>query len=328
MKKFTIIIGLSIIIPIILLIGVYVWTDPFKTLKPFSLHYFDDTNRDYLSSELYLRNNPIYHYDSFIFGSSRAGGLNSYQWKQQLPDSAKQFVFQGWSETITGIKLKLEYIDEHGEKINNALILLDVPGSFSEPQEPTKVLSIKHYKFSKQPFFLYQLHLFSGFIKPSFIYKSIIDRNVDRYEWIGFDTISNDWESTNRYRFSECPPKDSLKKCTKRTLDVFFKQISQIDSQKISKPIISKDKETILNKIKLILDKNNTTYKIVISPGYYLTNPAINPMDLNILYNIFGESNVYNYSGDNNLTHDYNNFSDPNHFGLHVGWHIIEALKK
>ena len=326
MKKFLITLGLSFLIPIIVLVSLYIWTDPFRTLKPFSLHYYDVTNRDYLSSELYLKNNPTYHYDSFIFGSSRACGLNSYHWKQYLPDSARQFVFQGWAETITGIKQKLEYIDEQGEKINNALILLDLPSSFSEQQEPTKVLSIKHYKFSKQPFLLFQFRLFNGFVKPSFISQSIRDRNLDRYEWIGFDTISNDWESTNRYKFNECPSKDSLKNCTEWTREVFFKQISQIEFQQISKPLITKDKELILQKIKLIMDKHNTNYSIIISPGYYLTNPIINPADLNILYNTFGESNVYNYSDYNYLTSDYNNFSDPRHFGLYVGWHIIEDI--
>ena len=38
----------------LLLAVIYLVTDPYKTLRPFSLEYFDSTNRDYLSSELFL----------------------------------------------------------------------------------------------------------------------------------------------------------------------------------------------------------------------------------------------------------------------------------
>lgn len=326
MKKFLITISVTILTPMLFLLGIYIWTDPFRTLKPFSLHYFDSTNRDYLSSELYLMNNPKYHYNSFIFGSSRAGGLNSYKWKQYLPAYSHQFVFQAWSETITGIYQKMKYIDEHGDSIKNAFILLDIPSSFADPQEPSEVLSIKHFKFSGQPYFIYQSKLFFGFIKPSFIIQSIRNRNIDPFNSISFDTISNDWEADNRYNYTECPPKDSLRKCTSRTIETFLKEASRSDTTKISKPVIDDNKIAILKRIKSILDKQQTNYIVVVSPGYYLTQPAINPADLEKLQNVFGYNNVFNYSGDNYLTRDYNNFSDPTHFGLYVGWQMMEEI--
>ena len=78
MKRFLIKILLFVCIPILVLVAVYLITDPFKTLHPFSFQCFDDTNRDYFSSELFLRNNPVYHYNSFIFGSSRCCGFNTF----------------------------------------------------------------------------------------------------------------------------------------------------------------------------------------------------------------------------------------------------------
>lgn len=328
MKKFLIKILCSFGIPFITLLGIYIWTDPFRTLKAFSLHYYDSTNRDYISSELYLKNNPKLHYNSFIFGSSRAGGINSYKWKEYLSNDSRQFVFQGWSETITGIKQKLEYIDNHGDSIQNAMILIDIPGSFANQQEPDNVLSIKHYKFSGQPFLLFQAKLFAGFVKPTFIIKSIKNKNNDSFPYIGFDTISNDWYANNHNNYTECPKKDSLKNCTQRTKEVFLKTISKQDTTLISKPIIDNNKEKILRDIKFILTKQHTSYVIVITPGFYLTQPQINQTDLRKLQEIFGKDNVYDYSGQNYLSIDYNNFSDPSHFGLYVGWHILEDIYK
>lgn len=36
----------------------------------------------------------------------------------------------------------------------------------------------------------------------------------------------------------------------------------------------------------------------------------------------------YNYSEDNKLLKDYNNFSDPNRFGLRVGYLILQDIYK
>ena len=52
----------------------------------------------------------------------------------------------------------------------------------------------------------------------------------------------------------------------------------------------------------------------------------INAKDLEILQDIFGQDKVFDYSGKNDITTDCYNFSDPNHFGLSVGWQIIEDL--
>lgn len=96
MRRFIVRISLFIVSPLALLLIIYLVTDPYRTLRPFSLDYFDDTNRDYLSSELFLMNYPSQHYDSYIFGSSRASGFNTYHWLKYLPEGSNQFLFQGW----------------------------------------------------------------------------------------------------------------------------------------------------------------------------------------------------------------------------------------
>lgn len=92
MKKFLLVISLTLGLPILLLMAVYVWTDPFCSLRDFDINNVDATNREYLSTELFLRNKDNYTYDSFVFASSRGGGINTYTWKMYLPEGDRKSV--------------------------------------------------------------------------------------------------------------------------------------------------------------------------------------------------------------------------------------------
>lgn len=98
-----------------------------------------------------------------------------------------------------------------------------------------------------------------------------------------------------------------------------FKERPKIE--KMIPKVISVDKRIILDKIASVLKAKNTNYKIVITPTY--NQLLIYKEDFKILQQIFGEENVYNYSGKNELTKDKYNFMDINHFDLNVGNKII-----
>ena len=313
-----------------LLGGLYVLTDPYKTLHPFSLEYYDDTNRDYLSSELWLENFPSEHYDSYIFGSSRACGLNSYHWLKYLPKGSRQFLFQGWGETITGMEQKIAYIDRQGLPIRNVLLLIDYPGAFVEKQVQLNVLDIKHPTFAGRPKWMHECILFWWFIqKPSQWARALKQSIHPEKPFVCFDPVSNDWDAENRYRDLSAPPqKDSLKNCSDIAKKTFLKENQGKTDKDLStsEPIINDNLRKRLVHIRNIFEKSGTDYRIIISPGYCYSDPKINPDDLEMINNIFGTENVYDFSGKNCLTEDYNNYSDPGHFGLWVGWHIIEEI--
>lgn len=328
MNRFLILVLSFFAIPLILLGVVYVVTDPYRTLRPFSLDYFDDTNRDYLSSELWLMNYPKLKYDSYIFGSSRGCGINTYHWLSYLPEGSKQFLFQAWGETLTGIEQKINYLDKNGCNIRNVILLIDYPGSFIEKQFPTEALSIKHPLFSGQRKLVHEVILFWNFIqKPSQWLRAF--EQMNEHPVIGFDTESNDWDRENKYRELAMPPaKDSLKNCSELLRNVFLHKYSntRVVDLPTCKPCIKEHFEKQLRRIKAVFDRHNTNYRIVITPGYCYSDPKVNEVDLEILCQVFGKENVYDFSGKNFLTEDYNNYSDPGHFGLWVGWHMIETI--
>ena len=317
-------------VPLLILIAVYLLTDPYKTLKPFSLTYFSNTNRDYLSSELFVYNYSEQQYNSYIFGSSRGCGINTYHWLVFLPDGAHQYLFQAWSETITGIDQKLTYINDHHYPIDNALVLIDIPGSFSNPQLPHQAISIKDPRFSKQPKWLYQVILFYDFIqKPSEWWFAIRNKLNHKLPEVGFDPISNDWVANNKEKDISCPPKkDSLNNLSRKAKAAFLQDY--VNNPTISLPesvsIINEHVLGVMNHIKSIFEGNDTEFKIIVTPGYGYKYPAISDSDLRLLQTTFGEDNVYDFSGRMDITLDPNNFSDPNHFGQNIGWQILEEV--
>ena len=319
---------LFVLMPLLLLAGLYFLTDPYKTLKPFSLDYFDDANRDYMSSELFLMNYRTYKYDSYVFGSSRGCGINTYHWAKYLPEGSKQFLFQAWGETITGIDQKISFLDEQGYEINNALILIDIPGSFAKKQEPTEAISIKDPNISHRPKWLFQSILFYDFVqKPSQWFKALRGLISPEPSSIEFDTITNDWDAENKFRVLSAPPvKDSLRGMSANARLAFLKSIESIDTVVESEPLINESTIKSLSHIKEVFVNKHTKYKIIVTPGYCYSFPQISSVDVSTLKFIFGPENVYDYSGENEWTLDYNNFVDPNHFGLFVGWHIIEDI--
>lgn len=332
MKKFLITILLFFVIPLLLLVGVYVITDPYRTLRKFSLEYFDDTNRDYLSTELWLMNYPEQKYDSYIFGSSRGSGFNTYHWLKHLPEGSHQFLFQAWTESLTGIEQKISYIDKQGYPLKNAIVLIDYPGTFRKNQMPTEALYLKHPLFSGQPKIVHEAILFYDFMqKPSQWIRAI--KIMGEKPVVGFDPITNDWEwnGENKSRDVSVPPmKDSLNFCSEATRTAFIKKHEGMTDKDLptSKSVINEQYRHQLANIAEIFKRQGTDYRIVIAPGYCYDDPKINAVDLETLQQVFGADRVYDFSGKNYITEDYNNYSDPIHFGLWAGWHVIEDIYK
>lgn len=328
MKRFIIAILLFVAIPFVLLVGIYVWTDPFRCVHPFDINDVDATNREYLSTELFLRNYPTYHYNSFIFASSRGGGLNTYQWKQYLPEGAQPFLFQAWAETLTGIEMKIEYLSKQNIPINNALVLLDIPSSFAYEQLPTAALTKKHFIFTGQSRFAYNMDQFTNFIQKPSLWMACVNSKLHGV-CIPFtsDTITNDYIQTNYLHYSELPEQDSLKQCSKKTRRNVLKAYEEKHLQ-VTPPLITEQFAQQLRNIRNIFERHQTNYQIVLSPAYCYLYPAVSPDDKALLELIFGEDRVHDYTGYNEFTNDYNNFSDPNHFGLRVGYLLLEDIYK
>lgn len=329
MKKFVIVITLTLGVPILIILCLFLCTDPFRTLHEFDINDVDATNREYLSTELFLRNYTNYSYDSFVFASSRGGGINTYTWKTYIGEDTQPYLFQSWSETLTGVQLKINYLHENKIPIRNALLLIDIPGTFSKKQLPYESLSLKHYKFTDMPKWVYNcVHLFNFIQSPTLWIQSVKKTLRHQQYCFSSDTITNDYKVENYLYFATIPPQDSLKYCSDMTRQTFLAKITNksVEDAQMSSPLINAKFKEQLRDIKSIFDLNCTDYHILITPRFCYTSEYINCQDLEILYDIFGSNRVHDYSAPNELNMDYNNFSDPAHFDLHTGFIILKEI--
>lgn len=328
MKRFLIHIGVFFGLPIIAIAALYFITDPYRLFSTFTPYNYDVRviNRDQVSTDFFLYLNAKNNYNSFIFGSSRANGINSYHWRHYLPADARQFLFQGYGQTISGIEEKVLFLEKNGNQIENALILIDIPGSFAEDQYPTNPVMIRDYRTSVQNKYLYHFLRFASFARKPSEWKAAL---IGLPSIVTIDTFSNEFGFEKRDRDISIQPKmDYLDACSEEVRMSLLKELQKTDTctPNISEPLINENMVKKLRTIKAFFDRHGTNYRIIITPTIYPLYPSINPYDLKTLEEIFGEENVCDYSGKNHITTDWRYFSDPLHFGECAGWKIIEDI--
>lgn len=328
MKRFLIHIGLFVLIPFIAILGLYCITDPYRIIQPFSPYRYDSRaiNRDQLSTDFFLYYNQKNHYNSFILGSSRANGINSYHWRKYLPPDARQFLFQGYGQNISGVEEKLRFLEKNGNKIENALILIDIPGSFADNQNTIDPTMIRDYRISGQNKFVYHFWRFFAFLRKPSEWTSAF---IEYPPTATIDTFSNEFGLGNdTVDFSIPPQKECLNSCSEAVRENCIREIMNAKNVEVypCDKLINNIMYKKIQSIKQVLARNNTNYEILISPEPIPVNPIINPEDLKTLEEIFGKEKVHNYCSENKITTDYCFFSDPHHFGKSAGWIMIEEI--
>ncbi len=314
-------------IPLLILLAGYIYFDPFKVLGHYS-SYSNPTvtpNRDYISTEMFIRNNPAYHYNSFVFGSSRTLAFKPAEWIQYLPADARPFMFDAFGENVYGIYTKLRYLDSMQVPVKNAIILLCRNISFKKRPSSRLHLFIKdprtsdetktsfHLTFFKaylNPIFLYQFYAYKLFGRKPFIPGYIEDRRMD------FDTITNAMSFNNLEKEAAENPAVYYGRQQKE----FYKRSGETTS---AMQQITGDQLIWLKGIKQILEKQHSNYKIVLSPLY--EQVKFNDADMLLLRQLFG-NNVYDFSGKNQFTDAITNYYESRHFRPKVGDAILKII--
>ena len=80
----------------------------------------------------------------------------------------------------------------------------------------------------------------------------------------------------------------------------------------------------MLTEISRLLHLHHTQYKVVISPLY--DQIKFNPSDLQVLQEIFGRQNVYDFSGSNAITSDYHNYYEESHFRPVIAQRLMDSI--
>jgi hypothetical protein len=313
-----------------IVIAIYFINDPFKVLYHYDSYYPTDgiqyvgLNNEFTAVETFLNQYPKYKYDSYIFGSSRALLFHTAEWHRHVPDG-KCFQFAVGNESLFGVERKFHLIDSEGAIIKNALIIFDYPLYSVTRDNP---LFPKHTLLSGKSKIGFQINTFKGFFDAKFLVayiqllithkaKSTIFVEALNNSVIHYDLVSND---------VSYPKLDPGINADTGAFYGLRKEIFGVRSPiQLYTPHILKDSQIVLmNKIKQVLDKDKTSYKIVISPLY--DQLKIDTADMRILCSIFGRQNIYDYSGINNITASKYNYYESAHFRTFVANRIMDSI--
>jgi len=318
--------------PVFLLIVFYVVSDPFKVIRSYQQYYrsggpnYVFLNKDYVSTETFIRNYPRYKYDSFIFGNSRSIFYLVEDWRLHI-NSDRCFHFDASGESLYGIVRKFEFLRKRGVIIKNALIIMDAQ-LLSETTNSSGHLFIKHPALSGQSRWAFQRYFFQAFISKGFFVsyaalkfsprnKPHIDPDVMETRPIDYDSMKN--EITFSY----------YENMIARNPDEYYRpRINQFKKRDplpaVSPPMIGNNQRELLMEISEILRRDEADYRLVISPLYDQIN--LNPSDELYLCELFGRDKVFNFSGINEITKDYTNYYDYSHYRPHVTRTIMKII--
>lgn len=324
---------LKFFVPILAVLITYAWLDPFKVIWHYD-SFYDANNtisvpldKDYVSTANYDNHYRNEHYDSFIFGNSRSIFYETGTWSRYISIGSKPYHFDASSETLYGISKKIEYISGKGEKINNALLIVDdvllsggkpLDGhlfAVSPQLEGYATLPDFHLQFLRT-FLSYKFlpgyieHTITGQVKP-YMKKAALTEEPFLYN-----------KQTNEMRHTTAESEiASGTFYTAEKMKVFYKRKT---SQHYSKAVIGKSQQQMLREIAQIFKKQGTKYKIVINPLY--DQVKLNKEDLAYLQRLFGNENVHDFSGINIITKDYTNYYESSHYRPHVATAIMAEI--
>jgi hypothetical protein len=309
--------------PLLLILLLYITLDPFKVIRKYDVYLSDYVmiHRGVISTKVYLKNRQSEHFNSFIFGSSRSCAHTSKEWGKYLSKSSKPYSYGSWNENIQGIYGKIKLIDSFKDSINNAFIVID-DKTFSA--ETKSYIKMDHYLISGESklnfhFFYFTKYFDIRMLMASVDYPLFHKRRNYMYDFQGMkpgdlDPVNNDW-----YRDIVREP-DSI--YYKGIMGRFYKRPAE---QNYMPERIMPDDLKMLNEIKEIFKKHNTRYTIVMAPLY--DQLKMNPKDFSRLADIFGKENIYDYSGINDITNNYTNYtSGVLHYRYEVGDRIFKEI--
>ena len=325
----------ELFVPILLLVGLYVITDPYKMIYHYDSYYnasgpsYVGLDNDYVSTTNFDNHNHEFHYNSFIFGNSRSRYYMVNDWRQHLDSSAMCYRFDASNETLLGVYRKLKYASRHAE-IKNCLLVFDasILATVNNPVG-SHLFTPAPQTTEERDWLSFQLAGFKTFCNPKFIlaYMDLkLFGQIRGYmkRWNTFNLDSKDYD----YRHNEITYPDRELQIDdgtyydERKMKDWFNQRPQSPYEGMD--CIGEEQKHLLHGIDSIFTQHNTNYKIIISPCFDQVELSIN--DRLILESIFGAKSVFDFSGKNEFTEDYHNYYDCNHYRPCIAKAVLDSI--
>ncbi|SMO92605.1 hypothetical protein SAMN06265379_11616 [Saccharicrinis carchari] len=311
----------------------YIAFDPFKVLYDYE-SFFDTNakasvapNKDYASTTTFIKNSKKINYNSFIFGNSRSIFYQISEWKKHIGEDAICYHFDASGESLWALNKKVEFINKKENNIKNMLLVLDYATLTNVKPKSAHSYIISPALVNNSNIIEFHIAFFTAFLTPNFTYAYLdykISNKMKPYIKKVLDDRQKNYDNkTNELRFDYFENLISKGKYyTPERLSVFYDRDTTI--QKFSEECIKENQKIILKNIYSITQKHNSKIKIIISPLY--DQIKINKDDLKYLRALFGEENVFDFSGINRFTNNYKNYYEASHYRPHIAREIMRII--
>lgn len=318
-------------------IVLYLWIDPFKAVWHYDSYYPHHVcgtpriNTGMIAVENFNNRFDSVGYNSFVLGNSRAFYYRLEHWRKYLPEDAVPYHLEAADESLVAVERKLAYIDRRGAQIHDVMIVLD-----RRLLEQSEAVPSPHFMLPVRigdPVNAARFHIrsFAAFMDPSVmvatidfsrrgVTKEYMHEGHSKVHFVShehyYDPVGNEYD----YFVYEQQIADGVY-YDERRMDL-FKDAQFPDS--ITPPLVGEKQYKMLRSISEILNRHNSRVRIIISPGY--DQIRLNPADVAILKEVFGEENVYDFSPPNKWNADYHNFFEHIHYRYHVADQIMDSI--
>ncbi|MBO7069138.1 MAG: hypothetical protein J6W52_10770 [Bacteroidaceae bacterium] len=322
-------------LPFILLLAIYIYTDPFKVVWNYDNYYPTgksdgiSLNPSHVGTRNYLLRQPHEHYNAFIFGNSRSIYYPIAEWQKHLPTGSRCYHFDAAAESVQGIWEKVRLIESQGDSLRNVLLVCDAD-LLSRLQNPHWHLcesdpaltgycnwasfhwyNLRAFLNVKYMCALLDYRLFHT-LRPYMLENHMLSEDLFLY-----DSVSN-----------ECnfqPMEQQIASGTYYTPQRInqFQGVQFPDS--VSAPVLGPRHLILLDSIANVFHRHHTQCHIIVSPLY--NQIRLNPADIKALQERFGKGNVHNFSGPNQWNADYHNYFETSHYRTRVAEEILRQIE-
>lgn len=327
---------LKFLLPFLILPIVYVIWDPFKVVGSYNEYYDSDTinyisvNKDYVSTQNYINRFKSQNYNSFIFGNSRSMAFEVGTWSRLIgKDVSDCYHFDAFAESVYGINRKVSFILQNGGVIENAILVID-HSVLNNTENSEGHLFMKHPELVNGGRLRFQYESFKAFLNFKFLFafadlklggqlkpymlKEFIFENRE----IEYDPINNE---VRQPRFEECLDVDSFSCYSKYGIEFYGRTDSAMHEYL---PVVSEKCFQLLSQVADNFKSSGTEYRIIVSPLY--DQKKINRSDLKRIKEIFGEKQVFDFSGRNYFTSNILHYYETSHYRPIVADSILKLL--
>lgn len=315
--------------------GLYIYLDPFKVVKTYAVYYDENAkgwaelNKDYVSTMTYRQQVDKEHYNAFIFGNSRSIYYRVADWRRHLGPKASCYHFDASGESLWAMEKKLAYIDQQGGTLSDVLLVLDAAILEQVTPKSGHLFMISPALVNHSNRVGFHTTAFLTFIRPQFLVAYLDFKRSGRVKpYMKKKYLLDDRPFTYDVRSNELRY-DHFEQLiaenryfTPERMAAFYDRSAGKTAQ--AEPCILDEQKRLLTNIQALVHKHGTNIKLIISPLY--DQIPFNPTDLNYLKTLFGEANVFDFSGINRFTADYTHYYEASHYRPHVANALMDSV--